>query len=59
MPDKDKSCSEDDFDLVFDLEIVPRTPGQRADHQAALDEMIRERNRLALADPDLDTDLPF
>jgi hypothetical protein len=58
MPDKEKTDPEGDFELVFDLEIPTGTPEQKA-HGQAHDEMIRERNRKALADPDLDTDLPF
>ncbi len=58
MPDTKKSDRESDVELVFDLEITTGTPEQEA-HRQAFDEMIRERNRKALADPDLDTDLPF
>jgi hypothetical protein len=58
MSDKEKADLESDFELVFDLEIPTGTPEQKA-HGQAHDEMIRERNRKALADPDLDTDLPF
>jgi hypothetical protein len=58
MPDKERSDPEGEFEFVMDLEILTGSPEQKS-RQAARDEMIRERNRKALADPDLDTDLPF
>lgn len=56
--DKEKADFESDFELVFDLDIPTGTPEQKA-HRQAHDEMIRERNRKALSDPEFDTDLRF